>query len=280
MKIRWRIYAILIMAASICFSSKPALAALNIALAFTGTGLSNSQKAAFESAEAFWENALLGYQPGILIAGPTIFASGSFIDGVGGTIGQAAPTATANQAGYEVTLSAMMSFDSDDLVFLESRSLLVDVLKHEMAHALGYGYFWNQNGLYVSGSGKYTGANGLAQYQNEFVGQSSATFVPVELGGGGGTADFHWDEVDQGAGLTGRVTTYGRDMRDELMTGWLNTQLPSFVSRTTLGQFEDIGFVANYASVPEPSSSALGLLGVLRLLFTRWRSRKNIGITY
>ena len=209
------------------------------------------------------------HQPGVLLTGPTILASGMFIDGVGGAIGQAAPQSTTQQAGFQLTTLGTMSFDIDDLAYLESRSLLVNVLTHEMAHVLGYGFFWNPDNLYINGTGQYTGARGLAEYRNEFVGQSSATFVPVELGGSGGTADFHWDEVDFGAGPTGRVTNNGRDMRDELMTGWLNTLLPQYVSKTTLGQFEDLGFVANFSSVPEPNALTFGCVATVALCFMR-----------
>jgi len=255
----------------VCAIQVPALGALDITLAFTGNGISPSQALAFQTAETFWENALSGYQPGVLIPGPTIFARGVFIDGPGGAIGQGAPSTTVQQAGYQLTASGIMEFDVDDLGFLESNNYLVNVLKHEMAHVLGFGFYWSQGNLYASGSGQYIGARGLAEYRNEFLGQSSAAFVPVELGGGGGTADFHWDEVDQGAGPTGRVTTDGFDMRDELMTGWLNTLRPQFVSRTTLGQFEDIGFVANFAAVPEPSSLGLGLIAMIAGCFRRKR---------
>ncbi len=165
-----------------------------------------------------------------------------------------------------------MAFDTDDLAFLEANNVLADVLTHEMGHVLGYGFHWTANNLYSFGSGRYTGARGLAEYRNEFVGQSNVLFVPVELGGGSGTANFHWDEVDFGAGLTGRVTTYGRDMRDELMTGWFNRTLPSFVSRTTLGQFEDLGFVADFGAIPEPSSGLAALSGIIWLSLRRRRS--------
>jgi hypothetical protein len=52
----------------------------------------------------------------------------------------------------------------------------------------------------------------------------------------------------------------GRDLANELMTGWLNT--PSFVSKTTVMSFMDIGFEVQF--VPIPTSILLlgcGLIG-------------------
>jgi hypothetical protein len=245
-------------------------AGMTIQLTLGGDGLTLSQADAFQSAKRFWEERLVGYQPGITLSGVNISGSSSFIDGLGGTVGEAAPQVTTVQAGYTLAVSGTMSFDTADLAFLEANNVLHQVLRHEMAHVLGFGILWPQNSLYIPGSGRYLGALGLAAYRSEFLGQSAASFVPVERGGGTSTADFHWDEVDFGAGLTGRVTTYGRDMRDELMSGWLNRALPAFVSRTTLGQFEDLGFVANYAAVPEPHGGLLWLAS-LWMFFSRRR---------
>ncbi len=57
----------------------------------------------------------------------------------------------------------------------------------------------------------------------------------------------------------------GRDMRNELMTGWLNA--PSFLSRMSVAQFADIGYEVDFSNlafinanlneavtVPEPTS--------------------------
>ena len=80
-----------------------------------------------------------------------------------------------------------------------------------MAIALGFGTVWDMNtGIYVNGTGHYTGTAALAAYQKEFVGQQNATYVPVELGGGVGAADSHWDEPNLRHGPTGIVTASGQ----------------------------------------------------------------------
>ncbi|MFT7514560.1 MAG: hypothetical protein ACI9QL_003782 [Candidatus Omnitrophota bacterium] len=130
--------------------------------------------------------------------------------------------------------------------------------------------------LYVNGTGQYTGANALAAWQTEF-GQTAATFVPIELGGGG-TANGHFNEVDGGAGLTGFVSNIetgpNNDFRNELMTGWLNA--PSFISNVTIGSLADLGYdvIYNTAAVPEPQT-ALPLLFLCVMVFSIRRRRNR-----
>ena len=240
-----------------------------ISLNFTG-GLTASQQSVFTGAKTFWESELTGYKPGIALAGVTINASGVAIDGVGGILGSAGTTSTTSQGGFVLSTAGEMRFDIADLSSLESNGSLQNVIKHEMAHVLGFGTLWTSNGVYVDGTGQYTGSNALAQWKTEF-GQSSATSVPVELGGGSGTANGHWNEVDGGAGLTGIKDSLNRDMRDELMTGWLNPN--SFVSNMTIASFSDIGFTV--VAVPEPTSLAFVGLSIVGLQFIRKRNRKR-----
>jgi hypothetical protein len=247
---------------------------LSISIVFDG-GLTPSQQALFTSARTTWENALQGYQPGITQPGPTIRASGVAIDGVGGILGQAGWTDGIIEAGYALTTAGMMQFDSADLDSMESAGVLEAVILHEMAHVLGFGTLWSfshlgvvYNDVYPALNGQYIGANALNQYRIEFN-QPAATYVPVEQGGGGGTANSHWNEVDGGAALTGITQAgTGNDMAFELMTGWLNS--PTFLSQTTLESFRDIGFTP----IPEPAAAAgalaLGIVG-----FAWWRRSRR-----
>jgi hypothetical protein len=209
-------------------------------------GLTPSQEAIFELAANRWESIIVGDIPDVnspvygYIDDVLIDASGEDIDGPGGILGMAGPDEFRN--GSFLPDHGIMMFDTADLADMEANGSLLDVIIHEMAHVLGFGTIWTALGVYINGSGQYTGAAALASYRTEFVGQQDAAFVPVELAGGGGTANGHWNESDDG-GPTGIVDTQGRDMQFELMTGWLDS--PIFMSKTTAYQFQDLGYVVN-----------------------------------
>ncbi|WP_372847267.1 hypothetical protein [Pontiella sp.] len=244
-----------------------------------GAGIEESRKTAFYDAAAFWEAHLTGYRyndPSL--NGIVIQAEIAAYDGSGGALGYGAPAAAqffenitldgaSSAANVAYSTEGYMLFDSEDIDSLIAGGSWETLVRHEVAHALGFGYGWNfetngitYNEVYALDSGQYTGAGALAAYQSEF--DADATFVPVEM-----SDQIHWDEVDEGIALTGIVDSQGRDMRYELMTGWLNTQEPSFVSNTTLGQFYDLG----YTVIPEPSS--IGMLALCGVCMHFIRSR-------
>ncbi|NCF13052.1 MAG: choice-of-anchor B family protein, partial [Verrucomicrobiaceae bacterium] len=241
--------------ALICFScaviSPAAATDFDIVINYApGSNFTPSQKDAFAQAEATWESLITSYKPNSVTAGTTLVinADNPPIDGVNGVLGSAGPTSGILAGSYLFATAGSMSFDSADVAALESNGTWAAVILHEMGHVIGIGTLWSSAGvgvpgfqeLYVDGTGQYTGATGLAAFQEEFVGQQSAAFVPVELGGGGGTANGHWNEGD-GGGTTGIIrVSDSKDMNLMLMSGWLN--LGSFISDTTLGSFEDMGY--------------------------------------
>jgi hypothetical protein len=123
--------------------------------------------------------------------------------------------------------------------------LLYSVVLHEMGHILGIGTLWEDFGL-LSGAGTsnpiFTGANATAQY-NQIYG-TTARGVPVEAGGGSGTADSHWRET---------VFT------NELMTGWAGPGSNLPLSRVTVGSLADIGYTVNYAAADAYTPTSSGL---------------------
>ena len=129
-------------------------------------------------------------------------------------------------------LTASITLDSTDLKNSTFASTWDDIVLHEMGHALGFiGVIFNQLGL-VDGSGNFTGANAVASYGG---------VVPLEDGGGSGTAGSHWDE-----------TTFmpnGVQMSNELMTGYFLPGEQTYLSDTTIGALADLGYVVHDPSV-------------------------------
>ncbi len=229
----------------------------------------------FAAAATTWETLLVGYQDGRLLAVSsgssynqtpalpfgtplsTVYITASVSDiETPGVLGSAGPTEFAlDLASYILATDGEMTFDSDYAPILVGNGSFGAVVMHEMAHVLGFGTLWEANDVYDPGTGEFTGPNATAYWQSEF-GQSGTP--DVELGGGDGTADAHWNENNGGAGLVGVASVDG-DMRNELMTGWLNA--PTFISDLTIASFIDIGFVGSVAPIPEASSFvAMGLV--------------------
>lgn len=242
-------------------------AAFSIELTFTG-GLSTSQEAIFEDAAAAWESYITGYQPGIGPRNPiAIDIAGVVIDGLYGVLGSGGISAATSDGGFWLTETGYIDLDQADLDFIETDNRLEELAMHEIAHVIGYGILWEANNLYVNGSGQYTGAFALDAYRSEF--DPTATFIPVEQEGGGGTADGHWDEINLGGGLTGITDPQGRDLANELMTGWDTphppTGVPTYLSQTTISSFADLG----YTVVPEPPAAWLAVASLLAALTRR-----------
>jgi len=116
-------------------------------------------------------------------------------------------------------------------------SLLFDTAVHEIGHALGIGTLWVDNGLYIDGSGEYTGIYALEAYQNEY---SFRSYIPVELGCGSGCRNSHWDETD---------------MTTEIMTPFIDRE--NYISRTSIMSLKDLGFQIKENIICHNSSSEL-----------------------
>ena len=264
--------------ASLLLLISESAASFTINLQFDSS-LSSTYRQPFYQAASFWESQITGYRindPSL--TGITIQANVTPIDGAYGILGSAGPLTAAlfNQvilngevlpSNHAMAITGTMDFDTADVDRMIADNTFEDVIIHEMGHVIGFGTVWNlnfYNTLYnpvYNTPGQYTGTYGLAAYQQEY--DPSALFVPVELDGGEGTANGHWDEAYGGTFNTGITDTLGRDLRYELMTGWLNS--PSYISETTLGQFKDIG----YEVIPEPTSVLALTLGSSMVLLTK-----------
>jgi subtilisin family serine protease len=263
----------------------PPAAGFQITVSFPDSSLTTAQKAVFQQAADRWQQIIVGDLPNVtdpatgqVIDDILIQATAPTIDGAGGILGQAGPTAM-RQGSKGLPWKGIMEFDSADVAAMEADGTFKDVILHEMAHVLGFGTLWTNFGLLQGGGTSnplYVGANALREYRSIF-GVPSATGVPVENSGGPGTADGHWRESI---------------FKTELMTGYASpagTLMP--ISRVTVGQFQDLGYQVNYtradtytkplvravvavgragfaaleAARPEAGSAAGGSTGVRRL---------------
>lgn len=256
---------------------------VDIAVNFTNP-VSGAVQAVFDEAETFWEKRIIGYESSALadfvtnnFPQITIDSDISFIDGVGGVLGSAGSTGQISNGGgaappdvnnVMVSFQGVMNFDSDDVSNLLAAGTFGDVVRHEMAHVLGFSdFFWDYVAA-TDGSGSdttYTGPIALSTYQDEF--DPTATFIPVEDEGGPGTAFAHWDEqlfdnFDPTAPVAGATGN------PELMTGYLENE--TYLSRTTLASFDDLGYVTTPVPVPLPALLLLTGMGALG-----WAARRR-----
>ncbi len=220
-------------------------------------GVDPRYRSAFLQAEAFWESRIIAYNPALPAAVRSqlsklqITAVSSAIDGVGGVLGSAGPTSVIQYGstgpGFKrtrgtpiaIAKTAQMNFDIADIEDLANQGALLDVIKHEMAHAMGFGSLWQQNGLLstINGGLQYTGSQALARYRTE-SGSRGARWVPVEQQGGPGTAGAHWDSADP---FFNRRNVNGSS---ELMIGNIDPgNETKFTSETTWAAFADLWFV-------------------------------------
>lgn len=187
----------------------------DVAIDFTSAP-SPAARAAFESAEARWEDLIVADLPDIPVnanlrqtcgipAGINtiddliIVANIQAIDGSGGILGQAGPRCV--RQGSRLPFIGVMTFDSADVADLVAAGRFEAVVLHEMGHVLGIGSLWRSNNLLQNPScpnggaangadTRYTGTQGVAAWQS----LGGTGDVPVENERGQGSCDGHWRE--------------------------------------------------------------------------------------
>jgi len=201
----------------------------NVKLVFQGSFTTDLKNAFILAAEAI-SDFILGDIPnagrlGTAVDDITITAKLSYIDGIGGILGQAGPTSI--RTGSFLPATGIMEFDSSDAASYQAAGLFDDIALHEMLHTIGFGTIWANLGL-ISGSG-FNGSRANAALPG-------TALVPIELDGGAGTAWSHWDEESFGT---------------ELMTGYIDGD--NYLSYTTIASLGDLGYnVVSGASYVQP----------------------------
>lgn len=198
-------------------------AEFNIEIIFKGTWTTALKNAFIVSAEAL-SDYILGDLSNVLYQGRviddiSITAELLSIDGAGGILGQAGPTAI--RTGSYLPATAVMQFDSADATYYDGLGLFNDIALHEMMHCVGVGTIWNYKGL-LNGNGTSSPTFNGAFANDVYPGDA---LIPVENSGGGGTAYSHWEE-----------SVFG----NELMTGYINNDNTLFYM--TIASLGDLGY--------------------------------------
>jgi len=184
------------------------------------------------AAAARWEQVITADLPSVnnatygLIDDVRIDVSVSGIDNAGGALAGGKPVYVRSSGG--LTSYGTVTIDSSDIASMAANGTLMNAVMHEMGHVLGIGSLWSTFGL--ASNGQYTGQYGLEAYR-ELSGDASATFVPVETGGGSGTAGKHWSEA-----------VFGNELMSPNMTGTSNP-----LSLLTIAALRDLGYTVDYA---------------------------------
>ncbi len=243
----------------------------------SGSSPTAAQQQAFETAEARWEEVVIGDLPDVSVNRPAgtcsstspinetvddllIFVTIESIDGPGGVLGSAGPCLI--RSGANLPLAGSMRLDTADLAGLESSGLLDEIILHEMGHVLGIGSLWNLLGLLADPSQSggldphFTGPQATAAFNSIGGSGYAGARVPVEDTGGSGTADAHW-----------RESIFDK----EVMTGWINSGTNP-LGDVTVSALLDHGYTVDPSSadpmslsfsssiVPRPGTAPVALL--------------------
>ena len=158
------------------------------------------------------------------------------------TLGESGPCLVRDPGNIPVL--GVMSLNSTTLASLDSTGMLDDVIKHEMAHLLGFGTVWDLDNLVRDSTTKdpwFSGPDAQAAFRKALPSFTDKV-VPVEAGGGEGTALSHWRESA---------------MTNELMTGFLDLGANP-LSAVTIESMADLGYTVNVGAAdpwPTPGSA-------------------------
>ncbi len=170
---------------------------------------------------------------GVLIDDLKITAEMTTIDGVGGILGQAGPTAIRGASSTDPFLpgTAMMQFDIADAGRFASD--FDAIILHEMLHSVGFGSVWSYFPGLVSG-GTFNGLSAVTEYHAD---SGTTGGIPVEQDGGPGTAGSHWDEAT---------------FMSELMTGYIGPG-DMYVADMTIASLADLGYELSGVAYASPT---------------------------
>ena len=228
--------------------------AYNITITFNGAWTSSLQ-GVFKAAADRLSGLIIGDVPDVRVNGKiiddiNISAELESIDGVGGLLGQAGPTAL--RSGSYLPAAATMQFDSDDAHSYYDQGLFDEIVAHEILHCVGFSSIWGYLGLTEGPT--FIGPHAVAEY-NKLVDEyatmhgGSTTLsngitltkgsVPLETSAGPDTAGSHWSEAV---------------FKNDMMTGYINLPISGStapadpLSMMTAASLRDLGYAISSAS--------------------------------
>jgi hypothetical protein len=220
-----------------------------------GGGLSDRQKAAFDSARSRWSSVIT--QPESLVRlpdgretdGVIIQAAGANIDGTGMILGQAGPELLRPDS--DLPAFGSMEFDAADLAQMQEDNTLESVIFHEMGHVLGIGTVWSGKML-IAGRGtqnpRFQGQRAAGEFAL-LIGAAEPRLAPIENTGGPGTREGHW-----------RDRVFGNEVMSSFISDAVNP-----LSRVTIASLADLGYTVDLSKADPyelPTALQLAIMGL------------------
>ena len=235
----------------------------SIAIINTGDPFTVDEQAAVTAAVNKWTSVIVGDTPGV--PGPYTIAANSSCGNTspivlpGGVddmliLMNFKPLPDNNILGYAsvckldsasgTAFAGFVTINSNRVPDMVATGILESVVLHEMGHAQGFGILWNLPGHWdcgpqlpastgVTPDTYFSCPKALAQFNAVGGAPYTGNKVPLQNTGGDGIWNIHW-----------RESVFG----DELMTPYVLPTDRAPLSVVTVGQFEDIGHVVNYAA--------------------------------
>jgi hypothetical protein len=196
----------------------------------TGGPVPASVRTAALRAATRWSRVITGDLPGVTV-GPTFIDDfemvvqmgllGEAPEGPGGVLANARPTAFRGM-GTGLPYSGITGIDPNDIG--GNQDALMDVVTHEIGHALGFTPGADVFSRWIVGD-TFTGPNAVREFNAVFG--RTGTSVPLQPG-----VRAHWDEAVFANELMSPATALNGD----------------FISRVTIGALADMGYIVNYAA--------------------------------
>jgi len=158
-------------------------------------------------------------------------------------LGESGPCLIRNPGN--IPILGFMSLNSSTLASLAANGMLEDVVKHEMAHLLGFGTVWDLDHLLrdtTTSDPWFSGPDAQAAFRKALP-TFADKIVPVEANGGAGTTLSHWRESV---------------MTNELMTGILNPGVNP-LSAVTIESMADLGYTVNVGAADSWPTAGSGV---------------------